>query len=166
MAKITLNFMQRYQNKLNTAIKDYVISKLSEATDEIETQQTTLAGTSIENGTDLNNMKTTGNYRIVDDSSAGSLINLPLALCGKLIVMDCGNGGYAQIYIPNHSPRLFARNYWSSAWTDWAEYVSKTYVDSAIGELKCNETTAGEYTLKATVNASGEVIYSWTENVN
>ena len=117
MSLIDLSFMQRFQNNLDTAIKNYVRGKdLNEK------------GSPITTGTDLNDMKTTGVYYIADDAIASSLENLPLALCGKVLVSDNGNGGYYQIYFPNHSPRIFMRTYWSSAWSEWQELAQSTSV--------------------------------------
>lgn len=110
MSKITLSFMERFMNNLDTAIRNFVASK-----------DTTQQGTAISTNTNLDTFKTEGNYYIPSDTIASSL-NLPIALCGKFLVLNNGNGGYAQFYIPNHSPRLFQRLWWSSAWTDWKEY--------------------------------------------
>lgn len=117
MSLISLEFMQRFQDNLDTAIKNYVKGK------DINEK-----GSSIVSGTNLNNMKTAGVYYIADDAIASSLENLPLALCGKITVSDNGNGGFYQIYLPNHSPRLFIRTYWSNAWSEWQELTQSTPV--------------------------------------
>lgn len=114
MSKITLAFMQRYQGKLNTAIKNYVKGKTA-----------INKGTAIASGSDLNNMKTVGVYYITDDATAGNIANMPLNLCGKVLISDNGNNGISQIYMPNHSPRLFQRLWWENAWTSWFEYEKK-----------------------------------------
>ncbi len=115
MSLINLDFMQRYQGELDTAIKNYVKSKNPNE-----------QGTAITSGTDLNDLTTAGVYYIAGDTIASSLLNLPLALCGKVLVMDNGTNGIVQYYIPNHNTRLFQRNYWSSAWTNWVEYGEKS----------------------------------------
>lgn len=126
MSIIDLSFMQRYTGKLNTAIKDYVGSKNPNE-----------KGTSIASGTNLNDMNTVGVYYIQDDTVAGTIINLPLAVCGKILVSDNGNNGMVQFFIPNHSTRLFQRNYWSNSWTAWKEYGEKSI-------LLSQTLTAGE----------------------
>lgn len=103
--------MERFISNLDTAIRNYVSSK-----------DTTQQGTSISADTNLDTLKTEGNYYIPSDTIASSLTNLPLAVCGKFLVLNNGNGGYAQFYIPNHSPKLYERLWWSNAWTDWKEY--------------------------------------------
>ena len=115
MAIIDLEFMQRYQGKLDTAIRNFVKAKNPNE-----------KGTPIATGTDLNNLKTFGTYYVADDSIAGNLLNLPLALCGKVLVSDNGNNGIVQLYIPNHNSRLFQRNFWSNAWSVWKEYGEKS----------------------------------------
>ena len=155
MSLITLSFLTRYQNGIIPKIRNYVKSKDSNE-----------KGSSVPTGTDLNNLNTVGVYYFADDTVASSIVNLPLALSGKLLVMDNGNGGIVQVYIPNQSPRMFQRVYWSNAWTAWTEYAPKTYVDSAISDeispIKCTETTEGSYGITATVDSSGNVTYSWS----
>lgn len=145
MSKITLSFMERFINNLDTAIKNYVKGKNSNE-----------KGSSITTGTDLDTMKTVGVYYIADDATASNIGNVPLALCGKVLVMDNGNGGYSQFYIPNHSPRIFQRLWWGNAWTDWIELAPKSYVD----KFNCPTTTDGTFNLVATVS-NGVVTYSW-----
>ena len=111
MSLISLSFFQRYQSELDTAIKNYVKSKNPNE-----------KGTSIASGTNLNDLNTFGTYYIADDTTAGGITNLPIAYCGKVYVMDNGNDGIAQFYVPNHTPKLYQRLYWSNAWTDWKEY--------------------------------------------
>lgn len=90
-------------------------------------------GVAIPDNTDLDTYKTAGTYRITSDTSAGTMSNLPLALCGKLVVLDNGNGGYEQFYFSNHSPRLFRRTFWDNAWSNWTESSSSNVTPSMIG---------------------------------
>lgn len=114
MSLIDLEFMQRYQSKLDTAIKNYVKSKNPNE-----------KGDSIVSGTDLDELTTFGAYFIADDSIASGLANLPLDLCGKVLVSDNGNGGIIQTYTPNHSIRLFQRIFWDNTWGEWVEYSKR-----------------------------------------
>ena len=107
MALIDLEFMQRFRNNLDTAIKNYVKGKNPNE-----------KGESVPSGTNINDMKTAGVFYIADDTIASNITNLPLSLCGKLMVMDNGNGGIVQIYMPNHTSRIFER-----LW--WVEYAKK-----------------------------------------
>lgn len=111
MSIIDLSFMQRYQGKLNTAIKNYVKEKNPNE-----------KGISIAAGTNLDNFRTVGVYYIADDTTAGQITNLPANLSGKILVSDNGNNGIVQFYIPNHEPKLYERVYWNSAWSQWKEY--------------------------------------------
>ena len=148
MSIIDLAFMQRYQGELGTAIKNYVKSNnLNEK------------GNSIPADTDLNTLNTAGIFHIADDTVAESLSNLPLSVCGKILVQDNGNNGMVQFYIPNHSPRIFQRLWWDNSWTNWVELATTDYVNT----LMCTENTAGTYVLKATVSSQGTVTYSWEE---
>ena len=79
-------------------------------------------GTDIPDNSDLNTYTTAGNYRVVSDASGATIANLPLALCGKVIVFNNGNGGIEQFYFANHSPRIFVRTkFGSDAWSAWKE---------------------------------------------
>lgn len=79
-------------------------------------------GTDIPDNSDLNTYTTAGNYRVVSDASGATIANLPLALCGKVIVFNNGNGGIEQFYFANHSPRIFVRTkFGNDAWTNWIE---------------------------------------------
>ena len=78
-------------------------------------------GTAIPNNTDLDTYKTAGTYRVSSDASAQTITHLPLALCGKVLVFDNGNGGFTQFYIPNHDPKMYMRNFWSNAWSNWLD---------------------------------------------
>lgn len=98
-------------------------------------------GVAIPDNTDLDTYKTAGTYRITSDASAGTMSNLPLALCGKLVVLDNGNGGYEQFYFSNHSPRLFRRTFWDNAWSNWTESSSSTGGD--IGNYFGTGTVSG-----------------------
>lgn len=98
-------------------------------------------GVAIPDNTDLDTYKTAGTYRITSDTSAGTMSNLPLALCGKLVVLDNGNGGYEQFYFSNHSPRLFRRIFWDNAWSNWTESSSSTGGD--IGNYFGTGTVSG-----------------------
>ena len=122
MSLISLEFFQRYQSELDTAIKNYFSSKK----EIIDMSIPINAGTALETGVDLNDLQEAGNYYIESDTVAGGLVNLPLALSGKVLVIDNGADGIVQYYIPNHSTRLFQRNYWSSTWTNWVEYGEKS----------------------------------------
>ena len=153
--------MERYQAGIIPKIRNYVKSKDSNE-----------KGTAITSGTDLDDLISVGVYYIADDATASNIDNTPLNLCGKVIVMDNGNGGLVQIYLSNHTSRMFQRNYWSNAWTSWIEYAPKTYVDTVsenvtalairVGNIECTETTSGNYGLTATVDANGDVTYAWT----
>lgn len=82
-------------------------------------------GTDIPDNSDLDTYTTAGNYRVVSDASGGTIANLPLALCGKVIVFNNGNSGIEQFYFANHSPRIFIRTkFGSEAWTNWLELGS------------------------------------------
>lgn len=61
------------------------------------------------------------NYYIPSDVIAQSLVTLPEALCGKLIVSNNGNGGYSQYYIPNHSVKIYVRVWWDNSWSAWKD---------------------------------------------
>lgn len=121
MSIISLEFFQRYQAKLDTAIKEYVGSQK----DLIDKSVPINRGTPIATGTNLNDLKSAENYYIENDTIAGNIENLPLSICGKLIVVDNGNNGVVQIYMPNHNARLFQRIFWSNAWGEWVEYAKK-----------------------------------------
>ena len=80
-------------------------------------------GTNIPDDANLDDYKTAGTYRVVSDASGASITNLPLALCGKVVVFANGNGGFEQFYFPNHSPRVFARTiFGDESWSDWKEF--------------------------------------------
>ena len=141
MAIIDLEFMERYQNNLDTAIKNYVKDKNPNE-----------KGESIPSGTNINDMKTAGVFYIANDTIASNITNLPLSLCGKLMVMDNGNGGIVQIYVPNHTSRLFERLWWDNSWGNWVEYAKKgTVYQQALSAGSTSVTftglpTTGNYT--------------------
>lgn len=81
-------------------------------------------GVTIPNKSNLDNYKTAGTYAVVDDSSAQTMFNIPVQLCGKLIVSNNGNGGYTQFYVQNHDAKVFIRAFWSNAWSAWKEIGS------------------------------------------
>ena len=126
MSIVSLEFFQRWQNGILPKIKSFVESKDPNS-----------KGTSIATGTNLNNLTTTGVYYIANDTIAGQLVNLPLSVSGKIMVGDNGNSGLVQIYIPNQSPRIFQRVFYSNAWTAWEEYGKKS-------KLVTQTLTAGE----------------------
>ena len=164
MSLITKQFMERYQEGIIPKIRNYVKSKnINEK------------GTAIESGTNLDDFMTLGVYYIADDTTASSIDNIPLAISGKVLVMDNGNGGFVQLYLPNQTSRMFQRNLWSNGWTDWIEYAPKAYVDNEtlrisnsmselstkIGNIECKENVSGNYKLTATVDSNGDITYSW-----
>lgn len=148
MSKITLSFMQRFMGELDTAIKTYVGGKVSTLSSQLFINK----GDSIVENTNLNDMQTIGVYYIPTDTVASSLTNLPLELCGKILISDNGNNGLSQIYIANHSPRIFTRTLFDNVWSSWVELFPQ-----------CTENTDGTYVLTATVS-SGTVTYSWESN--
>ena len=82
-------------------------------------------GIDIPDNADLDTYITAGNYRVVSDASGETIDNLPLALCGKVVVFNNGNGGIEQFYFANHSPRIFVRTkFGSDAWSSWLELGS------------------------------------------
>lgn len=66
----------------------------------------------------------TGTYYFADDGVASTIVTLPEAVCGKLIVTNNGNGGFSQYYIPNHSVKIWVRVWWSNAWSAWQDLAS------------------------------------------
>lgn len=84
-------------------------------------------GTDIPDNSDLDTYTTAGNYRVISDASGASIAHLPLALCGKVIVFNNGNGGIEQFYLANHSPRIFVRTkFGTDAWTNWLEITASS----------------------------------------
>lgn len=82
-------------------------------------------GTNIPDNSDLDTYTTAGNYRVISDASGATIDNLPLALCGKVIVFDNGNGGIEQFYLANHSPRIYTRTkFGNDAWSNWLEITA------------------------------------------
>lgn len=79
-------------------------------------------GIDIPDNADLDTYTTAGNYKVVSDASGATIANLPLELCGKVIVFDNGNGGIEQFFLANHSPRIFVRTkFGTDAWSTWKE---------------------------------------------
>lgn len=78
-------------------------------------------GTDIPSNADLNTYKTAGTYRVPSDAIGATISNLPLALCGKVVVFNNGNGGFEQFYFPNHNPKIYVRTWWNNAWSSWRE---------------------------------------------
>ena len=115
-------------------------------------------GTAIATGTNLNDVTTVGVYYIADDTTAGNLANLPLTLCGKVLVSDNGNNGLVQLYMPNHSPRIFQRLFWDNAWSEWIEYSKKPILLSQV--LSAGQTTVTFLSDKITNNSMLDVYTS------
>lgn len=113
MSLIDLDFMQRYQGELDTAIKNFMNKKDVNGN-----------GTAIASGTDMNELKTKGVYYIATEAIAGSMQNLPMGLCGKVLVSQ-NAGGIMQYYIPNHTPKIYQRECWNNQWGSWLEYAKK-----------------------------------------
>ena len=78
-------------------------------------------GTDIPSNADMNTYKTAGTYRVPSDAIGATISNLPLALCGKVVVFNNGNGGFEQFYFPNHNPKIYVRTWWNNAWSSWKE---------------------------------------------
>lgn len=120
-------------------------------------------GTSLPRNTVIDDYHTdsyTGTYYFADDGVASTIVTLPEALCGKLIVMNSGNGGFIQFYIPNHSVKLWMRVWWSNAWSAWQNLASgsKPHTYETDTEIPANAnlntyTTAGVYQCNLTATA-------------
>ena len=81
-------------------------------------------GVTIPNESNFDNYKTAGTYAVTSDASAQTMFNIPIALCGKLIVSNNGNGGYTQFYVQNQDAKVFIRAFWNNAWSAWSEIGS------------------------------------------
>ena len=112
-------------------------------------------GVTIPNKSNLDNYKTAGTYAVTSDASAQTMFNIPVQICGKLIVSNNGNGGYTQFYVQNHDAKVFIRAFWENAWSAWKEIANSsnaymlqggvvTGFISANDDLN-NYTTAGTY---------------------
>ena len=128
-------------------------------------------GVAIPNKSNFDNYKTAGTYAVVDDSSAQTMFNIPVSVCGKLIVSNNGNGGYTQFYVQNHDAKVFIRAFWNNAWSAWSEIGSGgggTHTYEAGREIPANSdfnsyTTAGVYNVAT--DAIAETLTNAPSNV-
>lgn len=162
MSVITLSFMQRFMENLDTAIKTFVEEKLTPITETMENTTPDLmirAGESIETGADVNDMTTKGIFYITSDSDASEIAHLPIEKSGKFIVAETGVG-LVQIFIVDESASLYIRTRISSIWTAWARCVTES---DLLPKIPFNSEN-GEYTLKANIT-DGNVSYFWSQDV-
>ena len=84
-------------------------------------------GIAIPDNSDLNSYTTAGTYYVTSDASGATISNIPLALCGKVLVFNNGNGGIEQFYFSNHSTRIYTRTkFQNDAWTSWLEITASS----------------------------------------
>lgn len=114
-----------------TEILPYTPHKLAipntEKLTEFLSLQVGLATSVIPNSTDIDSVVTPGTYIIPLSTNAETMTNLPIAIGGRLVVMETTTSGnrLAQLYITNTSvPRMFYRNYPSDSWLSWVELTS------------------------------------------
>ena len=83
--------------------------------------------TAIQDGSNLNDYTTPGNYAVTNNTHAGTMTNLPLPVAGKLIVMNVSNtNNVVQMYIlanAEDNARIYVRYYVGESWTDWQYLV-------------------------------------------
>jgi hypothetical protein len=121
---------------------------------------------------DLNTLVSSGFYHQRLNSQATNGANYPVALAGKLEVYKSPAGDMIyQTYHVYQSARIFARAFYSNAWSAWSEFVTTGSFDpSQYARLGTNTsfnsvTVAGEYVTSGTgnmvlgtSNAQGQVL--------
>lgn len=86
----------------------------------------TLANTTIESGTDLNDLMDEGLYNCPNSTIAGSLTNSPITNAGfPLLVFRVGTS-VARIQVVYGGSTIYSRRRTSSAWGNWYAFAGTT----------------------------------------
>ena len=89
-------------------------------------------GTSIANDTDLNDIMTEGDYYVASNSAAATLVNSPINIGFKMLVMHTHTGtGLIQLVIPSTSQASFYFRSYTSSWSDWRRIYDTSFKPTA-----------------------------------
>lgn len=100
----------------------------------------TLFTSVIADGTDINTLRTPGNYKVTSIASATTMINLPESQGGRLTVLTLGvTAGIHQWYI-SQSNNWYVRELISGNWSSWKKFTDETYVNQAVENSSENLT--------------------------
>ena len=104
--------------------------------------------TAIQDGSNLNDYTTPGNYAVTNNTHAGTMTNLPLPVAGKLIVMNVSNtNNVVQMYIlanAEDNARIYVRYYVGESWTDWQYLVQSAGFTNIVKSLTNADATKFE----------------------
>lgn len=101
--------------------------------------------------TDLNDITEKGNYRILSAAVAKTVKNIPIAISGRLSVMELTNDTHiAQIFVCAATTlQMYIRNYNSGVWTEWFKVATNAQIDTLTDSISdINKALAN--TLKST----------------
>ena len=78
--------------------------------------------TAIPSEADLNDYRTAGNYSIANSVTARTISNCPIAVGGKIIVMQTSNASsLVQLVIGNDTNGMYIRHYAIGEWSEWVD---------------------------------------------
>lgn len=112
-------------------------------------------GTSIVSNSDLNNYQTGGTYYVINNGTAETISNIPIANSGKLIVLEIdindGTKRQEQIYITNTNITFMRHRDYSGSWSVWKRMaVLDDISPSQVGDGYAEATVSGT-TITATI---------------
>lgn len=94
----------------------------------------------IADNTDIDTIRTPGNYKVTNIASANTMSNLPETQGGRLTVLTLGvTGGIHQWYI-SQSNNWYVRELISGNWSAWKKFTDETYVNQTVENSSENLT--------------------------
>lgn len=110
------------------------------------------------NGTDFNNVKTTGVYTCIEDNYP----NRPRSSWGVLRVYNFSN--VKQEYIPDNTYEVWER-YFSGSWSAWSKVAAST-ADTCTGNASTATKLQTPRTISLTGNATGSATFDGSGNIS
>ncbi|RHF51479.1 pyocin knob domain-containing protein [Mitsuokella multacida] len=109
-------------------------------------------------GTDFNNVKTTGIYACSNDN----YLNRPLSSWGVLRVYYISDN-YKQEYIPDNRNEVWVRYFTAGSWNAWSKVAAST-ADTCMGNAATASKLASPRTLSLTGKAAGSISFDGSSN--